>query len=362
MNFDLTADQVALRDAARELLDDRCPPAHVRAVHDTASGWDDALWARMVEQGWLGVTVPESDGGLGLGIVELAVLLEQTGRHVAPVPFLPTAVTIEITRRAGASDLVAGLVGGTRIACIAWSADARAITASGSADEWRLTGRSDPVAFAPVADLALVHTTGPDGPAVFVVDLADTGRPDVEPAMDLTRPLGWLALDAAPARRLGGADLAELLTDLGAAATSVELLGASDVALELAVQYAKDRVQFGRPIGSFQAVKHRCADMLVDVEGMRSSAYWAAWCLEVDDPDRTIAASTAKTWSGDASKRVMASSLQVHGGIGFTWEHDLHLYLKRAQLDQVSFGDAVWHRARLGRLLRTKVEAGTSVL
>ena len=132
--------------------------------------------------------------------------------------------------------------------------------------------------------------------------------------------------------------------------------------MTMAVEYAKDRVQFGRPIGSFQAVKHRCADMLVDVEGIRSSAYWAAWCLGVDDPDRAIAASTAKTWAGDASKRVMASALQVHGGIGFTWEHDLHLFLKRAQLDQSTFGDASWHRARLGGLLREKVDAGMSVL
>ena len=153
--------------------------------------------------------------------------------------------------------------------------------------------------------------------------------------MDLTRPLGWLDLDGVAATRLGGADLAEVALDLGATAVALELLGASDAAMTMAVEYAKDRVQFGRPIGSFQAVKHRCADMLVDVEGIRSSAYWAAWCLGVDDADRAIAASTAKTWAGDASKRVMASALQVHGGIGFTWEHDLHLFLKRAQLDQL---------------------------
>ena len=121
-------------------------------------------------------------------------------------------------------------------------------------------------------------------------------------------------------------------------------------------------MQFGRPIGSFQAIKHRCADMLVDVEGIRSSGYWSAWCFGADDPDRAIAASTAKIWAGDASKRVMASALQVHGGVGFTWEHDLHLYMKRSQLDQVSFGDAVWHRTRLGHMLREKVDAGVSVL
>ena len=358
MDFDLSADQSELRDAARELLDDQCPTTRVRAVHEAGTGWDPELWARMVEQGWLGVTVDEAEGGLGLGVVELGVMLEEIGRHVAPVPFLPTAVTIEVARRAGASDLVADLVGGTRTACVAWSQGTATLGASGG----RLSGRSDPVAFAPIADVALVVAPDDDGPAVFVVDLEAAGRPPAEPAMDLTRPLGWLDLDAADATRLGGEELAEVALDLGAAAVALELLGASDAAMTMAVEYAKDRVQFGRPIGSFQAVKHRCADMLVDVEGIRSSAYWAAWCIGVDDADRAIAASTAKAWAGDASKRVMASALQVHGGIGFTWEHDLHLFLKRAQLDQSTFGDASWHRARLGSLLRTKVEAGMSVL
>jgi alkylation response protein AidB-like acyl-CoA dehydrogenase len=140
------------------------------------------------------------------------------------------------------------------------------------------------------------------------------------------------------------------------------MLGSASRALEMAVEYAKDRVQFGRPIGSFQAVKHRCADMLVDVEGMRSTSYWAAWCIGAGDRDASVAASTAKIWCSDAAKRVMASALQVHGGIGFTWEHDLHLFLKRSQLDQVSFGDASYHRQRLAAMLRPRVEAGESVI
>ncbi|MDQ1478376.1 MAG: hypothetical protein QOE62_3605, partial [Actinomycetota bacterium] len=150
--------------------------------------------------------------------------------------------------------------------------------------------------------------------------------------------------------------------DRGATFTSADLLGSATRALDMSVEYAKDRVQFGRPIGSFQAVKHRCADMLVDVEGMRSTVYWAAWCIGAGDPDASVAASTAKIWCGDASKRVMASALQVHGGIGFTWEHDLHFFLKRAQLDQLAFGDASAHRERLAALLRPRVEAGESVV
>lgn len=180
--------------------------------------------------------------------------------------------------------------------------------------------------------------------------------------MDRTRELGWIHLEETPAVRLGGAESVERLVDLGAVFACAEMLGGANRALELAVEYAKDRVQFGRPVGSFQAVKHRCADMLVDVEGMRSSTYWAAWCLGAGDREASIAASTAKVWSVDASKRVMASSLQVHGGIGFTWEHDLHLFMKRAQVDQLAFGDASFHRDRLARLLRTRVEAGEGVL
>lgn len=361
MDFDLSADQSALRDAAADLLGDQCAPVRVRAVAESPERVDRALWGRMVEQGWLATTVPEADGGLGFGMVELAVLLEQLGAHVAPVPFLPTAVTIEVARRAGAGDVVAELVDGSRRACVAWSQG----TASLAVRDGALTGRSDPVPFAPVADLALVVAPDHDRdgePGVFLLDLDAAGRPDAEPAMDLTRPLGWLEPGGAPVERLGGADLAGVVLDLGVTATCCELLGTSQRALDLAVEYAKDRVQFGRPIGSFQAVKHRCADMLVDVESIRSSAYWAAWCLAVDDADRSIAASTAKTWAGDASKRVMAGALQVHGGIGFTWEHDLHLFLKRAQLDQLAFGDASWHRTRLATLLRAKVDAGLSVL
>jgi alkylation response protein AidB-like acyl-CoA dehydrogenase len=322
-------------------------------VEDGTRSCGTAWWSR-----GLGVTVAEADGGLGLGGVELGVLLEELGRHVAPVPFLPTAITIELARRAGAGDVVADLVDGSRTACIAWSPGTATLRADGD----RLSGRSDPVAFAPVADVALVVAPADGEAGVFVVDLEAVGRPPAEPAMDLTRPLGWLEFDRVATTRLGGADLADAAIDLGATAVALELLGASDAAMTMAVEYAKDRVQFGRPIGSFQAVKHRCADMLVDVEGIRSSAYWAAWSFGVDDPDRAIAASTAKTWAGDASKRVMGSALQVHGGIGFTWEHDLHLFLKRAQLDQSTFGDATWHRARLGGLLRSKVDAGISVL
>ena len=337
MDFDFTDDQLALRDGARELLDDLASPARVRAHTAGHDAFDATLWSAMVEQGWLGIELAEADGGVGLGSIEAALLCEEVGRHAAPAPFVSTVLAIDALARADERKWVERLVVGDAIACVAWDA-------------------AHPVPYAPSAHIAVVLTD--DG--VFAQELAV--RPAREPAMDLTRELGWLTFDAAAARRIGGAEERDRLLDRGATFTSADLLGASDHALALAVEYAKDRVQFGRPIGSFQAVKHRCADMLVDVEGMRSTVYWAAWCLSADDPERGMAASTAKTWCADASKRVMASALQVHGGIGFTWEHDLHFFMKRAQLDQLTFGDSSYHRARLTALLRPRVEAGESIV
>ncbi len=348
MDFELSDDQVALRDAARSLLDGRSSPAQVRAVVDAGGGIDEGLWAAMVEQGWTALAVPESAGGLGMGIVELALLLEEVGAHVAPAPVLQQALALDaLVAGDGPAELIEALVSGEAIGTVAFKPV--------SVDGDRLSGRPEPVIHAPLARVLVVRSDD----ALWAVD-GIVSKP--EPAMDRTRSLGWVSLDDAPAVRLGGEDAVERFVDLGAVAHSAELLGASARVLDLAVEYAKERVQFGRPIGSFQAVKHRCADMLVDVEGMRSAVYHAAWALGAGDPDRSVAASTAKTWCSDASRRVMASGLQVHGGIGFTWEHDLHLYVKRAQLDGVSFGDATWHRDRLGRLLRSKVEAGLPLL
>ncbi len=337
MDFDLSDDQLALRDGARELLDGLASPARVRAHTATDAAFDGALWSAMAEQGWLGIEVPEDQGGVGLGTVEVAVLAEELGHHAAPAPFSSTVLAIDAFREAGDDAWVERLIAGDALACVAWDAAA-------------------PVPYAPSADVAVVLTD--DG--VFAMDLPE--RPRRQPAMDLTRELGWLAFEPGRARELGGAEARTRLLDRGATFTAADLLGSASRALELAVEHAKDRVQFDRPIGSFQAVKHRCADMLVDVEGMRSTVYWAAWCIGAADDEAHVAASTAKTWCSDASKRVMSSALQVHGGIGFTWEHDLHFFMKRAQLDQLTFGDAAFHRARLTALLRPRVEAGESVV
>jgi alkylation response protein AidB-like acyl-CoA dehydrogenase len=197
--------------------------------------------------------------------------------------------------------------------------------------------------------------------AVYALDLSPDGRPPALSAMDRTRELGQLDFDRAPAVPIGGPEAAALLLDRAATAVSAEMLGAADRVLSMTVDYAKDRVQFGKPIGSFQAVKHMLADALVDVEGMRSTVYYAAWCTAAGDREQSVAASMAKAWGSDASRRVMAAGLQVHGGIGFTWEHDMHLYLKRAQLDQVSFGDGAYHRDRIAGLLHDRLLAGQGI-
>jgi alkylation response protein AidB-like acyl-CoA dehydrogenase len=380
VDFELSADQVALRDAAASLLDDMCPTTRVREVAGTERHLDDALWAAMAQQGWPAVERSAEDGGLGLGLVEVAVLCEQLGRHLAPVPFAGTVVAhgalaaamasgaTEAMHDAGLGDTDLGgwaqrLSSGEATGAVAWSRTADAMRARRDSDgTWRLTGRSDPVVDGPMADVLVVTATADAVPALFALAAQDGARPGDEPAMDRTRALGWLELDDRPATWLGDAGAADAVLDRAVSALCAEMLGAADVVLAMTVQYAKDRVQFGRPIGGFQAVKHRCADMLVDVEGMRSAAYYAAWAVGAGDPEASAAASAAKVWCSDAARRVMASGLQVHGGIGFTWEHDLHLFLKRSQLDQVTFGDAAHHRERIARTLRARAEAGLPVL
>ncbi|MFZ0249476.1 MAG: acyl-CoA dehydrogenase family protein [Acidimicrobiales bacterium] len=384
MDFDLSADQQALREAAASLLDKLAGTDALRArvgpgaivgtlpgagtaaegsTVDAPAGYDNAVWSAMADQGWLAIELPEDDGGLGLGMVELAVLCEEIGRRLVAAPFLPTivalgAVCTDAARAdAGTKEWREALGQGDAVGCVAAAPGSVGLTVSGPEGQARLSGSTPPVAYAPSADVAVVLADG----GVYGVDLRAEGRPAPLSAMDRTRELGVLTFDGTPARFLGGEEAAALLVDRAATLASAEMLGAAAHVLDLTVQYAKDRVQFGKPIGSFQAVKHMLADALVDVEGMRSTSYYAAWCAAAGDPERSLSASMAKAWCSDASRRVMATGLQVHGGIGFTWEHEMHLYLKRAQLDQVSYGDAAAHRDRIATLLRTRLEAGESL-
>jgi alkylation response protein AidB-like acyl-CoA dehydrogenase len=385
VDFDLSRDQEALRDAAASFLDRAAShdalrarvgdgtvvgtlPGGTAAGEATASataphGFDRAVWDGMAEQGWFALEIPEEEGGLGLGMVEVAVLCEQIGRRLVAAPYLPTLLALGALCHpdARAQDTTTkwrdALSQGTGVGCVAFVPSAGALTAAGDGAAVVLSGNPVPTVFAPSADVAVIATAD----AIYAVDLATHGRPEPLSAMDRTREIGQLTFDGTPAVRIGDAGAARLLLDRAATAWSAEMLGAADAVLTMTVAYAKDRVQFGKPIGSFQAIKHMLADALVDVEGMRSTVYYAAWCVGADDPEQTLAASMAKSWCSDASRRVMAAGLQVHGGIGFTWEHDMHLFVKRAQLDQVSFGDAAYHRDRIAGLLRQRVATGDSL-
>ena len=340
MDFDFSAEQDELREAARAVLERYCPRATVREVvgdpglagneRPRDQIFDRALWRHLAAQGWLGIELPADVGGTGLGAVESCILAEEVGRAMAPVPFLPTVLAATALHRAGETDSVARILDGSHIGCVAFG--------------------NQPAVAAPIADV-FIRTRGDR------LEVVDAGAVRNEPAMDRTRPIGRIDPDA-PGRELGGADAVADLVDRAAVGTSAQLLGGAVAMLELATEYAKTREQFGRPIGSFQAVKHHCADMVVDVECMRSVLWWAAWSVQEGEPDASIAASSAKVWCADAGLRVIETALQVFGGIGFTWEHDAHLYLKRAQLDAVTFGGARTHRDRLATLLTTRLPSG----
>ncbi|HWD56098.1 MAG TPA: acyl-CoA dehydrogenase [Acidimicrobiales bacterium] len=399
MDFDLSADQQALREAAATLLEGKAGHDALRArvgtgavvgtlpgagagagagagespgsgevsaasATDAPRGFDSRVWDAMSEQGWLALELPEDEGGLGLGLVEVAVLCEELGRRLVAAPYLSSVVALgalsgpDARADAGTKEWREALGQGSAVGCTVVAPTGRiAVTDAGAEREVRLDGVAPPTLYAASADVAVVVTND----AVYAVDLRTAGNPEPVAAMDRTRELGVLAFEGTPARRVGGAGAAALALDRAATLASAEMLGAADEVLAMSVGYAKDRVQFGKPIGSFQAVKHMLADALVDVEGMRSTVYYAAWCAGADDPDRSLAASMAKAWCSDASRRVMGTGLQVHGGIGFTWEHDMHLYVKRAQLDQVSFGDASLHRDRIAGILRTRLDSGQAL-
>lgn len=338
MDFELTDEQLMLKEATRGVFARLAPMERVREVAASEERYDPQLWRAAADNGWLAILLPQSRGGLGLDFVDLAVVAESVGRFVVPSPILSTALAVGALAESGASAAerwVEGMAEGRIRGCVG------------------VVGQL--VVDAPSADVALLAGAG----SVTLSELGQA-RPPAEPVMDITRSVCWLSR-ADGETVLGGEELQSLVLDQGAVAYAAEMLGTSERVLELSTAYAKAREQFGRQIGSFQAIKHRLADMLVDVEAMRSAAYYAAWAIATGAPDRSLAASSAKAWCSDASRHVMDSALQIHGGIGFTWEHDLHIYLKRAHLDQILFGDATFHRARVAEILRQRVTTGSSL-
>ncbi len=356
MNFDFTDDQRAIKRTAREFLEARYRPETVRELADDERGFTDQQWHELVELGWPGVVVPEAHGGLGLGAVELVVIAEEMGYALAPSPLFSDVCAALMLAAAGTDEqrgrwlepLARGELRGTLAIWderTGWAPDHSEAELSNGA----LTATKIAVADAGSADFAVV--SGADG-RHFLVDLRGPGVNVVaEPPLDPTRKLFRVELERAPADPLElepeavSRAYATIVTTLAA-----ENVGVAQRAMEMAVAYAKDRRQFERPIGSFQAVSHQCAQMLLEVESARSLSYWAAWAVD-HEPDAAVrAASMAKAYAGDAGFRVTASALQVHGGIGFTWEHDLHFFLKRAKANAHAFGDSRWHRDRVAAL------------
>jgi alkylation response protein AidB-like acyl-CoA dehydrogenase len=376
MNFGFSEDQDLLRAAARDFLARECPMAYVRRMMEDARGFEDAQWAKMAELGWLGLAIPEAHGGAGLGFVDLVVLLEEMGRVVLPGPFFSTAVVAAATLADAASPalqtewlprIAAGRARGT-LALLEhsarWDADGIALEARPDGGGYRLSGRKLFVPDAHTADFLLVAARAPgsagtEGLSLLLVDAADPGvtsRP--VGTMDQTRKLCEVELrdvTVPRSRVLGepghGAAILERVAARARTGLAAEMCGGAARVLDMSVEYAKVREQFGRPIGSFQAIQHKCATMLVEVESARSAAYYAAWAVGSNAPDSALAAAMAKAYGSDAYRHVAAEGIQIHGGIGFTWEHDMHVYFKRAKSSEVGFGDAAWNRELVARLI-----------
>ncbi|MBL7495055.1 acyl-CoA dehydrogenase family protein [Frankia sp. CNm7] len=364
--FAFTEERRELRRAVRAFLDAASPETEVRRLMETPAGYDPEVWSRLAgELGLVGLVIPEELGGAGASFVELAVVVEEMGRRLLCAPYLSTAVmaAAALLRSGDAAAQKAwlpGIAAGETLATLAlaedagrWDAAGVTTTARPAGDGWTLTGAKSYVLDGHTADLLLVAARTDEGVSLFAVPAGAQGlvRAPLR-TLDQTRRLARVELAGVPATLVGadgaGWPVVEHVLDLAAVALAAEQAGGAAVALDMAVQYAKDRVQFGRPIGSFQAIKHRCADMLLEVESARSAAHYAAWCAAVgDEAELAKAAAIAKAYCSDAYLRVAADTIQVHGGIGFTWEHPAHLYFKRAKADALLFGAPAAWRGRL---------------
>jgi alkylation response protein AidB-like acyl-CoA dehydrogenase len=368
MDFAFSPDQQLLRGAARAFLDERVTPALVRALGDDPRGESDELWKEMARLGWLGLALPEAHGGSALGMVETAIVLEEMGRVACPGPYLETVVAARGFQTAGSPAQQArwlpAIAGGAARATVAlldaeldWRPEATATHAERAPSGVRLTGVKHWVPWAHVADVLLVPARSPEGLSLFLVE---TGAEGLEvspvPAMDPGMRWSTVRLDGVRAGEdawvgepgAAAALIGELLR-WGAVGAAAAMLGAARRCLDMSVEYAKVREQFGQPIGSFQAIRHRCAEMLLEVENAHAATYYAAWALDADAEDRALAASVAKAYVSDAARKVCGEAIQVHGGIGFTWEYDLHLYFKRAKTLEAAWGDADHHRELIVR-------------
>ena len=374
MDFGLTADQQMLAETARQLLSAEAPPRVVRRVADDPQGFSPELVRKVAEQGWFGLLVPESHGGLGLGLLDAVVILGELGRSLAPVPFLSSGVLATSLLLAAGSTAqkkawLPRLASGDAFATVAWIEESERLDPAGIAlrarrarDRLRLSGAKRFVVDAQLADLLLVaaRTGSGTGPAGVTLLLVPRDTPGVSivplPSIDRTRRFFEVAFDdvaVAPSQVLGAEGKAwrhlETLLDVASVAIAAESQGGAERALEMAVEYSKVREQFGRPVGSFQAVKHMAAECLSLVEPSRALVWYAAWAQQEIPKDASRAASMAKARLSEVYSRVANVAVQMHGGIGFTWEHDMHFWFKRAKQSEMWFGEPAWHRERVAR-------------
>jgi len=364
-----TEEQDELRELVRRFLEEKSSSEQVRARIDAGATRDEAVWRQMAEQlGLQALAIPEEYGGIGFGPAELGIVLEEMGRRLYVGPYFSTVALVgQLLTAAGDEDAckiwLPSIADGTLTAALAVTEDAgswdpASFTTRAEAvdDGWRVSGAKSFVVDGLSADLLMVVAATSDGVGFFGVDRGAPGVTvtDLE-GLDLTRGLARVELEEAPAIRIApeadGAALLERVRDLAVVALASEQVGGAARALEQAVEYAKIREQFGRPIGSFQAIKHKCADMLLEVESARSAAYYAASVVAEDGEEARIAAALAKSYCSEAYTHVAKENIQIHGGIGYTWEHDAHLYLKRAKTTEVLFGSPIEHRARLASLI-----------
>ncbi len=357
MDFTLSEDQKALQASVREVLDDRYPPERVAEIADSPDGFDPSGWAEVAELGWTGVAVPEDAGGLGMGFVEEALILEELGHGLFPGPYL-SAVTLALPQLAPDGELTERVVSGKSAATVAWGADDReaTVTAERHGEGWQLSGEAMFVPDLGTADLMVVAARTPDGSGLFAVERDEDGSAWEElPTVDSTRRMGRLELDGASGRDLVVGDAAESVVAStrrrALAGLAAEAVGVASRALEMGIQYAREREQFGRKIGVYQAVSHRLADVYVALENARSLAYWAAWAVEQGAGDADSAASAAKAAASEAAVAACEAAIQVHGGLGFTWEHPLHRFYKRALGTSAWLGWPAEHRARIAAAL-----------
>ena len=363
-----------LRRSAREFLAKECSPKTVRKLMESEDGFDPAMWKKIADLGWTALGIPEQYGGVGT-FLDLVVVLEEAGRALLPGPFFSTMglavpVLIEAGTEAQKKDALATIASGDARATLAftepsgrWDASSVTLTAKQSGGGWQLDGVKLFVPDAHTADYMAVAARsrgeGEEGITLFLVK----GRPkgmSVKPLETLDMTRRWcevrfegVQLDADAV--MGAPDKAwphlRRALEWATAALCAEMVGGVQKVLETSTEYAKTRQQFGKPIGIYQAVSHKLADMLVLSESGRSATYYAAWAVDADAPDRSLASSMAKAYVSDAYRKVAGDGIQVHGGIGFTWEHDMHLYFKRAKSSEVTLGDATYHRELVAQAL-----------